>query len=71
MRRYLLMACMIFIVAAAFSQAQSSVPQTSMKAAVGGGAFGTPKSMGSLILSSAGAGFDSPDFVFTLPNDDI
>ncbi len=42
-----------------------------MRALVGGGGFGGPKSGGTLVLAAAGASFESPDFVFSVPADEI
>lgn len=54
----------------AISYAQASFSDRSMQAIVGAPYQGV-KSSGTLTLSSAGVSFDSPDFVFTLPADEI
>ncbi len=56
--------------AAPYAMGQATIPQTSMRALVGN-SFNGPKSTGVLMLSSTGVGFESSDFVFSVPADDI
>ncbi len=67
----LLLASAALTFSPAATLAQAAFPSTSMKATVGANGLSGTKSTGTLTLSSSGANFDSPDFVFTLPADDI
>ena len=67
--------CLALVVVFAFTalslsvaHAQAAFPSKTLAAYVG---RPTPADSGTLTLSSAGLGFESPDFVFTLPVDDI
>ncbi len=67
----LLAAAMLLAQSAPHAGAQAAFPQTSMRALVGGNGLGGPKSAGTLVLAAAGASFESPDFVFNVPADEI
>ena len=70
-RRSLAALALTLALATSSALAQAAFADRTMKASVGNTPFGRQKSSGTLTLASSGVSFDSADFVFTLPADDI